>query len=246
MIINEVVGRPHQAFQFAMPILREEKIGWCFWELMLGRSQFSRNNPPYQGLVYPDGKCYDAREVALVADVSVAEARQQFPERPRPKLEEDGITFEGFWTRWTGAGPDKGRLFYATDSESTATWTFQGTDRRPDPQGRARIAASRRSPIDGQPAARARVGHLLAERSNGIAVPVWPRTLPPARTSSGLRRPETETPPRRTVTYKSWDSIHRVIQPVVLIQRGLRPQPKESKSLNRRKQRERSSGSFSV
>lgn len=25
------------------------------------------------------------------------------------------MTFEGFWTRWTGAGPDKGRLFYATD-----------------------------------------------------------------------------------------------------------------------------------
>ncbi len=84
----------------------------------------------------------------------LAEARQQFQERPRPKLEEDGMTFEGFWTRWTGAGPGKGRLFYATDSESTATCTFQGKTvdliHKVGPDcGIAQIA------IDGQPAARA-------------------------------------------------------------------------------------------
>ena len=41
-IINEVAGRPQQPFSYVMPILREEKIGWCFWELMLGKTQFSR------------------------------------------------------------------------------------------------------------------------------------------------------------------------------------------------------------
>jgi len=126
-IINEVAGRPQQPFSYVMPILREERIGWCFWELMLGKTQFSRAAFPYQGLIYPDGTCFDAREVALVADVSLAEAQQQFPQRPRPKLQEDGVTFDGFWTRWTGTGPNKGRLFYATDTESTATWTFEGT-----------------------------------------------------------------------------------------------------------------------
>ena len=81
VVINEVVGRPHQGFQFAMPILREEKIGWCFWELMLARSQFSRNDPPYQGLVYPEGQSYDAEEIAQVMNASNEEAAQLFPQR---------------------------------------------------------------------------------------------------------------------------------------------------------------------
>jgi hypothetical protein len=150
-IINEVAGRPQQPFSYVMPILREEKIGWCFWELMLGKTQFSRAVFPYQGLVYPDGTCFDAREVALVAGVGVEEAQKLFPQRARPKLEEDGMTFAGFWTRWTGAGPDKGRLFYATDAESTAAWMFEGTGvdliHKVGPDcGIARIT------VDGQPA----------------------------------------------------------------------------------------------
>ena len=80
VIINEVVGRPHQSFQLAMPILREEKIGWCFWEMMLGRTQFSRNAPPYQGLIYPDATSYDAAEVAQVMNES-REAVRLFPQR---------------------------------------------------------------------------------------------------------------------------------------------------------------------
>ncbi len=43
-----------------MPILREENIGWCFWERMLGKTQFSRMVFPCQGLIYPDGMCFDA------------------------------------------------------------------------------------------------------------------------------------------------------------------------------------------
>jgi len=126
IVCNEVVGRPHQPFSFAMPILREEEIGWCFWELMIGRTQFSRGAYPYQGLVYPDGTCLDAHEIAHVADVTVEEARMLFRERPRPRLTEDGVTFNGFWTRWTGDGPEGGRLFFSTDPDSTAEWTFEG------------------------------------------------------------------------------------------------------------------------
>ncbi|MCX6925972.1 MAG: cellulase family glycosylhydrolase, partial [Verrucomicrobia bacterium] len=81
-IINEVVGRPQQGFEFAMPILREEKIGWCFWELMLGKTQFSRDhNSPYQGLIYPDGTIYDAAEAAAVMDESSVKAAWLFPQR---------------------------------------------------------------------------------------------------------------------------------------------------------------------
>src|SRR5512139_4086016 len=83
IVINEVVMRPQQPFDFAMPILREEKIGWVFWELMFGKTQFTRDANSIQGLVYPDGSCRDAREVAAVANLSVEEAVQLFPQ-PRP------------------------------------------------------------------------------------------------------------------------------------------------------------------
>lgn len=81
VILNEVVGRPRQPFADVMQIVREQQIGWCFWELMLGKTQFSREDPPYQGLIYPDGTCYDAQEVACVMDVSVEEASALFPQR---------------------------------------------------------------------------------------------------------------------------------------------------------------------
>ena len=126
-IINEVVRRPEQPFDFAMPILREEKIGWVFWELMLGKTQFSRNNNPIQGVVYPDGTCRDAAEVATILNTSVEEAEKLFDERPKPKFTEDGTTYEGFWIRWTGKGPHGDRLFYSMSREDTATYDFTGT-----------------------------------------------------------------------------------------------------------------------
>ena len=82
-LLNEVVRRPEQPFDFAMPILREEGIGWVFWELMLGKTEFSRGENPIQGLVYPDGTCRDAREIAAVRNSTVEDARQLFPERSR-------------------------------------------------------------------------------------------------------------------------------------------------------------------
>jgi hypothetical protein len=66
-IINELAGRGRQPFSYAMPILAEEKVGWCFWELMIGRTQFGQGPTPYQGVIYPDGTCFDAAEVMHIA-----------------------------------------------------------------------------------------------------------------------------------------------------------------------------------
>lgn len=126
VVINEVVRRPEQPFDFALPILREANTGWVFWELMLGQTEFTRGANPIQGLVYPDGTCRDAREIAVVMNTSAEAARRLFPERPPTVIEEDGVSYRGAWTRWTGTGPHKGRLFYSTSTNSTATFTFTG------------------------------------------------------------------------------------------------------------------------
>ena len=39
---------------------------------------------------------------------------------------EDGVTYRGHWTRWTGKGPVKERLFYATSPKSSASFEFSG------------------------------------------------------------------------------------------------------------------------
>ena len=56
VIVNEVAGRPGQPFDFVMPVVREEKCGWCFWELMLGKTQFHQGAVPYQGVIYPTAR----------------------------------------------------------------------------------------------------------------------------------------------------------------------------------------------
>jgi len=45
-----------------------------------------------------------------------------------PKIKEDGATYRGHWTRWTGKGPLQDRLFYAVSPKSTVTWEFSGSD----------------------------------------------------------------------------------------------------------------------
>ena len=84
-IINEVAGRPQQPFSYVMPILDEEKVGWCFWELMIGRTQFSQGPTPYQGVIYPDGTCFDAAEVMLIA------SHGQQVQQPRQAARELGL-----------------------------------------------------------------------------------------------------------------------------------------------------------
>ncbi len=128
VVINEVVRRDSQPYDYAMPVLRQEKIGWVFWELMLGKTQFSREPSPVQGLVYPDGTCRDAQEVAQVMNIDPEEATGLFPERPRPVLREDGMVLQGFWTRWTGQGPQHDRLFYSRNPRDQVTFPFQGTE----------------------------------------------------------------------------------------------------------------------
>ena len=74
-----------------MPILAEEKVGWCFWELMIGRTQFTQGVTPYQGVVYPNGTCLDATEVMHIVhpgqtglDPKRVAADVGLPQRPGP------------------------------------------------------------------------------------------------------------------------------------------------------------------
>jgi hypothetical protein len=39
---------------------------------------------------------------------------------------DEGVTYRSQWTRWTGKGPLKGRLFFATSPESSAKFEFSG------------------------------------------------------------------------------------------------------------------------
>ena len=66
VILNEFVGQPHQPIERAIPIASQQRIGWVFWELMIGKTQFTQGNAPYQGHIYPDGTCRSAREVAAI------------------------------------------------------------------------------------------------------------------------------------------------------------------------------------
>ena len=92
VMINEIARRnTDQHFWRFMPVLADERIGWYFWELMLGSTQFSRGANPIQGVVYPDGTCRDVREVAAILHPAgtkrpakeVSEAAG-FAERPGP------------------------------------------------------------------------------------------------------------------------------------------------------------------
>lgn len=116
-----------QHFRKFLPVLREEKIGWYFWELMLGNTQFSRGPNPIQGLVTTDGKSYHPDEIAAILDIEAAEAAKLFPRRKLPDVTDGGTIYRGFWTRWTGKGPRDGYLFYANTAGSEAERKFAGT-----------------------------------------------------------------------------------------------------------------------
>ncbi|MCC7448689.1 MAG: 1,4-beta-xylanase [Anaerolineae bacterium] len=81
---TEILGRPnHGELHEVLPILRENQIGWYFWELMIGVNQtcFQWPNAPaapadvfFQGVLYPDGTPYRQDEADLLrsyAQVSV-------------------------------------------------------------------------------------------------------------------------------------------------------------------------------
>ena len=66
-------------------------VPWCFWELMIGRTQFTQGTTPYQGVIYPDGACFDAAEVMHIVypgqtglEPKQVAADVGLPQRPGP------------------------------------------------------------------------------------------------------------------------------------------------------------------
>jgi len=136
VIINEVAGRPKQPYSYVMPILAEEKVGWCFWELMIGRTQFSQGTAPYQGVIYPDGTCYDAAEVMHIVYPGQAglEPRKVAAELGLPQTGPSKIPntdrifqYSDGWTLWTGSGPWPGTLRYNNSAGGWVDVDFEGT-----------------------------------------------------------------------------------------------------------------------
>jgi len=85
VLISEIARRnTGQHFSKFLPLLREEKVGWYFWELMLGRTQFSRGRHPIQGVVTTHGECYDPEEIAAILNTTAEEAANLFPRRETP------------------------------------------------------------------------------------------------------------------------------------------------------------------
>ena len=135
VIMNEFVGRPQQPIELALPIAAERKIGWVFWELMLGRTQFTEGKRPYQGHIYPDGSCYSAKEVAAIlepngytgaAEDVVAQAGFKISDKGPKPFEDEGITFSSLWSRWSGKGPAGNRLWLCSEANETAAKSVQG------------------------------------------------------------------------------------------------------------------------
>ena len=131
VIMNEFVGQPHQPIESALSIATEQQIGWVFWELMLGKTQFTGGSAPYQGHIYPDGTCRSVREVAAIlhpegyaGDPREIAAEAGF--RPR-SFTEDDIRFEGGWQRWSGEGPAGGRLWHAGNPDDSAAKSVTGS-----------------------------------------------------------------------------------------------------------------------
>lgn len=136
IILNEFVGRPQQRIEEALPVVAKEKIGWCFWELMIGSTQFSQGRMPYQGHIYPDGKCFSVKEVAAIlnpegvkgdAEQIARNAGFTISEKAPKAFTEESIAFSPFWNRWEGAGPAGCRLWYANTAGETASKEVTGS-----------------------------------------------------------------------------------------------------------------------
>jgi hypothetical protein len=136
VILNEFVGRPGQRIEEAMPVVAQEKVGWCFWELMIGSTRFSQGRIPYQGHLYPDGTCFAATEVAAILHpegcsgdpVEIArKAGFEVSEKAPKPFTEESIAFTLRWNKWTGTGPAGGRLWHAATPGESATKDVTGT-----------------------------------------------------------------------------------------------------------------------
>ncbi len=131
VILNEFAGQPQQPLERALAIVDSRRMGWVFWELMIGKSQFSQGSAPYQGHIYPDGTCRSVREVAAILHPAgytgdPREIAAQAGFHPRTLIDE-GITFEGAWARWNGKGPQSDRLWHAGNPDDAAKKTVSGS-----------------------------------------------------------------------------------------------------------------------
>jgi len=77
VLVTEFLGRPHKGtLKETLPLFAERGWGWYFWELMIGKTQVDLpwsqdvaehpDGVAYQGLLYPDGRAYDAAEIELI------------------------------------------------------------------------------------------------------------------------------------------------------------------------------------
>jgi hypothetical protein len=188
VIINEFAGRPGQPIEDALPVVAKAGIGWCFWELMIGSTQFTQGRVPYQGHVYPDGGCFSLTEVASILDPEnlkddaeriALNAGFRISERAPKAFVEESIAFSPLWNRWEGRGPAAGRLWHSNRAGETAHMeiTASGVElvlkHGPD-CGIATVM------IDGKPADTAEVDTYAkdVEWNRGIVVA---RNLPPGR-----------------------------------------------------------------
>jgi len=135
VIINEVAHRETgQHFWKFMPILEEENIGFCFWELMLGKTQFSRGENPIQGVIYPDGTCKDSREIASIlgiyprSEIIEQKEEQLGIEKVNDTDTAGFIVYSSGWTLWQGSGPRDNSLHYANQKDCNAKIAFKGKE----------------------------------------------------------------------------------------------------------------------
>lgn len=136
VILNEFAGRPQQGIEEGLPVVTKAGVGWCFWELMIGSTQFSQGRIPYQGHIYPDGTCFSAAEVAAIlnpggyegdAAAIAAAAGFRVSDKAPKDFTEEGIHFSRDWQRWEGEGPAGKRLWFAKSAGATATGKVSGS-----------------------------------------------------------------------------------------------------------------------
>jgi hypothetical protein len=146
VINTEWMARPKGSkWEIDLPLFKEEAVGSYSWGLVNGRTQcqfawyHKRGTPEpkvwFHDLFHANGRPYDAAEHAAIrqitADKKIDWAAADYTKpQTKPGLpahSEDGIRFSDGWTRWTGGGPQKGRLHFAKDVGATATWTTTNT-----------------------------------------------------------------------------------------------------------------------
>jgi hypothetical protein len=92
VVATEFLGRPnHGELHELLPLFAEHRIGWYFWELMIGVNQTRyqwRNTAAaaddivFQGLLFPDGTPYREDEVRLIRSYAEQEGGRSAPSGP--------------------------------------------------------------------------------------------------------------------------------------------------------------------